>query len=145
VDSEYRPRFFKAKLVDVDSGDQRLVLVEYEDDEESARSRLTRMYGDAYRISQLQELDDPGSRTCRECGSRPAQTWMQQPHAGPILPVCVDCQEQIQHRKLGLLQQEMDLLKAQRDLAVAEQQTHRPGILLKVAALFALLFGALFG
>jgi hypothetical protein len=145
VNSEYRPRFFKAQLVDVDSGDQRLALIEYEDDEESARSRLKRIYGDAYRISQLQELDDPGSRTCRECGNCSAQTWIQQPHDGPILPVCLDCREQVEQRKLAFLQQEMDLLKVQRDLAVAEQETYRPRILLKVAALIALLFGALFG
>jgi hypothetical protein len=145
VDSEYRPRFFKAKLVDVDSADQQLVLVEYEDDEESARSQLKRTYGDAYRISQLQELDDPRSRTCRECGNCPAQTWRQKPNQGPIFPVCLDCQGKIQQRNLDRLQQEMDLLRVQRELLVAEQQAEQPGMWLKVVAIFALLFGGLFG
>jgi hypothetical protein len=145
VDSEYRPRFFKAVLDDIDCGQQKLVLVEDQDDEESARSCLKRVYGEAYRVSQLQELNDPSSRTCRECSSHPAETWLQQPHNGAIFPVCLECQEKTEQRKLALLQQEMDLLKAQHDLLVAEQKAEQSSVRLKIAAIFALLFGGLFG
>jgi hypothetical protein len=138
-------RSFKANLVDVDFGHKKLVLIEGAYNEESARSELKESYGDAYRVSQLQELDEPGSRTCRECGSCPAQTWMQQPDHGPIFPVCLNCKERIRQREVEL--SEFFLTGVE-----LRNTTVRPkispfsgqGVSLKFAIILALLAAAIF-
>ncbi len=144
MDSEYRRRFFKADVFDSDSGGKLFALIDCANDEEDARLFLKQVYGSACYITRLQELADPSSQMCHECGKQPAQAWFREPGLpdGPIFAVCLDCRETLQEAGLRSLKSQINIAEAQLGLALADQE-QRPNQIGVGGIIVLVIFGIL--